>query len=85
MFSKRFGGGAKTRTQPSHYSPLPFHLIRLLSFLASLVVSAIMFYFMYHLRHDHFKIPWTFLLVRLPLYPLPYPPTPSNQLTPPNS
>jgi len=55
--------GSKTKTQPSHYPLLPFHLIRIASLLSSLVVSAIMIYFCYHLKHDGFKIPWTFLVL----------------------
>lgn len=63
MFSRRSGGGARNRTQPSYYSPFPFHFIRVSSYISSLVVAAVMFYFMYHLWHDHFRIPWTFLFL----------------------
>ena len=57
-----------TRTPPSHYPPLAFHLIRTFSLVSSLIVSGILLYFCYHLRHDHYKIPWTFLVVcRCPL------------------
>lgn len=54
---------SKTRTQPSHYPPLAFHAIRTCCLASSLVVAAILSYFVYHLKHDNFKIPWTFLVV----------------------
>jgi len=53
----------KVKKQPSHYPVLPFHLIRLAQLLSSMVVSGIMFYFIYHLTHGSYKVPWTFLLV----------------------
>ncbi|MCJ1362687.1 hypothetical protein MMC16_001793 [Acarospora aff. strigata] len=53
----------KVKQQPSHYPVLPFHLIRLGQLLASLVVSGIMFYFIYHLAHGSYKVPWTFRLL----------------------
>lgn len=54
---------AKIRKQPSHYPFLPFHTIRSAQFLSSFIVSAFMSFFCWHLRHDHYKIPWTFLVV----------------------
>ncbi|KAI9781719.1 MAG: hypothetical protein M1839_005712 [Geoglossum umbratile] len=54
---------ATTKKPPSRYPALPFHLIRFTQLLSSLVVSAIMLYFVYHLRHDHFNVPWTFLVL----------------------
>ncbi|KAI9858679.1 MAG: hypothetical protein M1813_007311 [Trichoglossum hirsutum] len=53
----------KTKKKPSAYSALPFHLLRFTQLVSSLIVSAIMFYFIYHLRRDHFKVPWTFLVL----------------------
>jgi len=53
----------KTRNQPSHYSSFSFHLIRTCSLISSLVVSAILLYFCYHLKHENYKIPWTFLVL----------------------
>ncbi|KAH0551443.1 hypothetical protein GP486_007343 [Trichoglossum hirsutum] len=53
----------KTKKKPSVYSALPFHLFRFTQLVSSLIVSAIMFYFIYHLRRDHFKVPWTFLVL----------------------
>ncbi|KAI9733954.1 MAG: hypothetical protein M1834_002611 [Cirrosporium novae-zelandiae] len=54
---------SRLKKQPSAYPPLPFHIIRGLQLISSMVVSGIMFYFMYHLKHDSYKIPWTFLLL----------------------
>jgi len=62
---------SKVKKQPSHYPVIPFHLIRLTQLLSSLVVSAIMFYFIHHLTHGDYKIPWTFLFVRAHSYPSP--------------
>ncbi|KAI9769114.1 MAG: hypothetical protein M1840_004465 [Geoglossum simile] len=53
----------KTKKPPSRYPALSFHFIRFTQLLSSLVVSAIMLYFIYHLRHEHFKVPWTFLVL----------------------
>ncbi|KAI9818875.1 MAG: hypothetical protein M1827_007696 [Pycnora praestabilis] len=54
---------SKVKKQPSHYPFLPFHLVRSAQLLSSLIVAAIMFYFIGQLKYDHFKIPWTFLLL----------------------
>lgn len=54
---------AKLRSKPSSYPPLAFHAIRTCSLVSSLVVSAILSFFVYHLKHDNFKIPWTLLVV----------------------
>lgn len=51
------------RTRPSHYPSLAFHALRTCFFVSSLVVAAILSYFVYHLRHDNFRIPWTFLVL----------------------
>ncbi|KAI9878707.1 MAG: hypothetical protein M1830_010751 [Pleopsidium flavum] len=53
----------RVKKQPSHYPVLPFHLIRLAQLLSSMVVSGIMFYFVYHLMHGNYKVPWTFFLL----------------------
>jgi len=54
---------AKMKKQPSHYPFIPFHIIRIAQLISSLVVSAIQLYFVYHLKHDHYSIPWTFLVI----------------------
>ncbi|RMZ82065.1 hypothetical protein DV737_g2201, partial [Chaetothyriales sp. CBS 132003] len=52
-----------TGSTPSPYPPVSFHSIRALSFISSIIVSGIVGWFWYQLRHDDFKIPWTFLLI----------------------
>lgn len=49
------------RTAPSQYPRIPFHVIRVFQLIASLVVGAIMCYFIWHLTHDHWATPWTFI------------------------
>jgi hypothetical protein len=53
----------RAKTAPSHYPRVPFHLLRFFQLLASLVVGGIMSFFMWHLTHDHWQTPWTFVLV----------------------
>ncbi len=55
----------KRRTKPTSYPFLPFHGLRCAQLLSSMIVASIMFYFIYHLTHDHWSTPWTFLLVSL--------------------
>src|SRR5450432_1237000 len=54
----------KIRSKPSHYPFFAFHFIRTCSLVCSTIVSAILLYFGYWLKHDNYKIPWTFLIVR---------------------
>lgn len=61
MFQQPFHRRAKTA--PSHYPRVPFHLLRFCQLLASLIVGGIMSFFMWHLTHDHWQTPWTFILV----------------------
>ncbi|KAJ5164329.1 uncharacterized protein N7500_006159 [Penicillium coprophilum] len=49
--------------KPSAYPPLPFHLIRFLIFLSSIVVGVILAVFTYHLHADGFKLPYSFLVL----------------------
>lgn len=49
--------------KPTHYPRLPFHGIRGAQLLSSIVVASIMFYFLKELAHDHYKLPWTFILL----------------------
>ena len=51
------------RKPATQYPPLPYHGIRFMSFASASIVSAILIYFCYHLKHDNFKLPWTFLAV----------------------
>jgi hypothetical protein len=53
----------KIRAPPSHYPFLAFHLVRTCSLVCSTIVSGILLYFCYWLKHDNYKIPWTFLVV----------------------
>ncbi|KAF1936395.1 hypothetical protein EJ02DRAFT_359211 [Clathrospora elynae] len=54
---------SKDRVKPTHYPRLPFHSIRSAQLLSSLVVASIMFYFLSELSHEHYKLPWTFILL----------------------
>ncbi|CRL23214.1 unnamed protein product [Penicillium camemberti] len=49
--------------KPSAYPPVPFHLIRFLISLSSLVVGVILAVFTYHLHADGYKLPYSFLVL----------------------
>ncbi|KAH6683467.1 hypothetical protein B0J14DRAFT_468056 [Halenospora varia] len=49
--------------KPSDYPRIPFHLLRTAQLLSSATVSAIMGYFMYFLKKEHYNLPWTFILL----------------------
>ncbi|KAN0068356.1 hypothetical protein V8E54_013552 [Elaphomyces granulatus] len=49
------------RGQPS--SSFLFHVGRFLSLISSLVIVAIMAYFTYHLYHEGYSLPWTFVVM----------------------
>ncbi|EKV16313.1 hypothetical protein PDIG_08440 [Penicillium digitatum PHI26] len=49
--------------KPSAYPPLPFHFIRFLISLSSIVVGVILAVFTYHLHADGYKLPYSFLVV----------------------
>ncbi|KAJ5525529.1 hypothetical protein N7494_012179 [Penicillium frequentans] len=51
------------RSKPSDYPALPFHGIRFLSFLSSLIVAIILAVFIYHLHADGYKLPFAFLIL----------------------
>jgi hypothetical protein len=51
------------RKPAPEYPPLPYHTIRFVTFTSASIVTAILLYFCYHLKHDNFKLPWTFLIV----------------------
>ncbi|KXG48170.1 uncharacterized protein PGRI_020400 [Penicillium griseofulvum] len=53
----------RPQVKPSAYPPLPFHLIRFLIFLSSIVVGVILAVFTYHLHADGFKLPYSFLVL----------------------
>ena len=52
------------RTAPSQYPRIPFHTFRGFQLLSSLIVGGIMCFFIWHLTHDHWPTPWTFIWVR---------------------
>ncbi|KAI9926842.1 hypothetical protein ASPWEDRAFT_715572 [Aspergillus wentii DTO 134E9] len=49
--------------KPSLYPALPFHIIRAVSFIATLIVGIILAVFIYHLHTASHKLPWTFLVL----------------------
>ncbi|KAF2726184.1 hypothetical protein K431DRAFT_280211 [Polychaeton citri CBS 116435] len=51
------------KVAPSHYPRVAFHGLRFLQLISSLVVGAIMAFFTYHLTHDHWSTPWTFMFL----------------------
>ncbi|EMC99562.1 hypothetical protein BAUCODRAFT_63557 [Baudoinia panamericana UAMH 10762] len=51
----------KAKTAPSHYPRILFHSVRFFQLISSVVVGAIMSYFIWHLTHDHWSTPWTFI------------------------
>lgn len=62
------------RVKPTPYPFLPFHLLRTFQLLSSLVVAAIMSYFLRELSAKNYSLPWTFILVRSPAnHPVPSP------------
>lgn len=52
------------RVKPTSYPFLLFHGIRGGQLLAAIITGAFMYYFLYHLRHGHWNVPWTFIFVR---------------------
>ncbi|KAF2679724.1 hypothetical protein K458DRAFT_374533 [Lentithecium fluviatile CBS 122367] len=53
----------KDRVKPTHYPFLPFHIIRSAQLVSSLIVAAIMSYFLRELARDGYRLPWTFILL----------------------
>ena len=53
----------RAKTAPSHYPRIPFHGIRCAQLISSLIVGAIMSFFIWHLVHDKWSTPWTFIWV----------------------
>ncbi|KAL2835251.1 hypothetical protein BDW59DRAFT_5604 [Aspergillus cavernicola] len=49
--------------KPSEYPILPFHLIRFLTFVSSLIVAIILSVFTYNLHSADHKLPWAFLVL----------------------
>lgn len=49
--------------QPSHYPPLPFHLLRFGQLLSTIVVSSVLIFFCHHLLAEGIRVPWTFIVL----------------------
>ncbi|KAF4240413.1 hypothetical protein CNMCM8980_001306 [Aspergillus fumigatiaffinis] len=49
--------------KPSLYPPVPFHTIRAISLLSSVIVGIILAVFISHLKSGGYKLPWAFLLL----------------------
>jgi len=56
------------QSKPSPYSPIAFHGVRAMLFISAAIVSGILSWFFYQLKHDGFKLPWTFLVMMAPAY-----------------
>lgn len=56
-----------TSVKPSLYPPLPFHLIRVIALLSSLIVGVIIAVFLVQLHKGGYKLPWAFLIVSIPI------------------
>lgn len=54
---------SKASVKPSAYPAIPFHGIRFIAFLSSIVVGIILAVFIYHLHADGYKLPFAFLIV----------------------
>ncbi|KAJ5168680.1 uncharacterized protein N7482_004274 [Penicillium canariense] len=54
---------SRASVKPSDYPALPFHSIRFVTFLSSLVVAIILAVFTYHLHADGYKLPFAFLIL----------------------
>ncbi|KIW59670.1 hypothetical protein PV05_04105 [Exophiala xenobiotica] len=55
----------KMRSRPQVYPRLAFHIIRAIAFISAVIVSGILTYFCIQLKHDGFKLPWTFIVILL--------------------
>ncbi|KAF3388522.1 hypothetical protein F1880_003699 [Penicillium rolfsii] len=53
---------SRASVKPSDYPALPFHGIRVVTVLASIVVAIILAVFIYHLHADGYKLPFAFLV-----------------------
>ncbi|KAF1349801.1 hypothetical protein BDV97DRAFT_175619 [Delphinella strobiligena] len=55
----------RTRTAPSGYEKVRilFHAVRTAQLVSAVIVGGIMSYFIYYLTHDHYDMPWTFIVL----------------------
>ncbi|KAI1609795.1 hypothetical protein EDD36DRAFT_467857 [Exophiala viscosa] len=51
------------RSRPQVYPRLAFHVVRAIAFISASIVTAILVYFCIQLKHDGYKLPWTFIIV----------------------
>jgi len=58
----------KTKMKPSNYTARSFHGVRTVSAISSIIVTGILVFFCIELKNESYKIPWTFLIVRLCLH-----------------
>lgn len=56
---------ARISRKPSPYPAFAFHGIRAAQVLSSVIVTAILGYFVHHLEIGYYAVPWTFILVSL--------------------
>jgi len=54
----------KMRSRPQVYPRLAFHVVRAIAFISASIVTGILVYFCIQLKHDGYKLPWTFIIVR---------------------
>lgn len=54
--------------KPSNYSASSFHGVRTIAAISAMVVTGILVFFCIELKNEGYKIPWTFLIVRLQQY-----------------
>jgi hypothetical protein len=50
-------------TKPTEYPRILFHGIRSMQLVSSIIVMSIISYFLWHLHHDGYRSPWTFIVV----------------------
>jgi hypothetical protein len=56
------------KTKPTDYPRIPFHALRSIQLVSSIVVMSILSYFLWYLHHDGYGSPWTFILVSFPRF-----------------
>ncbi|KIV82272.1 hypothetical protein PV11_04393 [Exophiala sideris] len=53
----------KMRSRPQVYPRLAFHVVRAIAFISASIVTGILVYFCIQLKHDGYKLPWTFIII----------------------
>lgn len=62
---------SRASVKPSQYPPIPFHTIRFFGLISTFIVGIILAVFVNQLHSNNYKLPWAFLIVRLPYLPPP--------------